>query len=488
MVSVALVVAGALIRLPPLGPSSLWLDDAWLALATRAESLGEVATVGVTAPGFAVALAAVVAVFGFSSAAAQALPFALGVAAPPVLYLLGRRSGFGRGAALAGAALLLAAPLHIVYSGRVKPFTADAVLAAVVLFCGWRVVERPGDGRRWGWLALAALASVAVSAAVAASVAGAYLAGLVAAARGGGARRLGPALASLAAFAGFAGLWWWVVIGPASTPSLRAYWADHYIELAAGPGAAAADLATALTNLVDGFSGLPVGLSALLLGASVVYVGARRPPLAVLLVTPLAVSTALAAVQIAPLGGGRTDIHLYPSLALLVAAGVHLLSTRAPAPAWVAPAVVVALVAGTVRPAPPYPEEDLRPLVALVEAEARAGDLVAVYSASRWAYALYTSAPVDIRPDAASANGFAVRIDHPAVEVLEPHREDPSRYGPVLDRLVQGRDRLWLVASHLGPDVPVIEAMLAERGYEAVRTERRPGAVLELWVRGGGPG
>lgn len=482
---ITLAVAGAVLRAAQLGPSSLWLDDAWLALVSRADGLGEVVTVGVTAPGFAAALAAVFGVVGPSSVAAQALPFALGVAAAPLLYLLARRLGLGRGAALVGAALVLAAPVHVAYSGRVKPFTADAVLAAVVLFSGWWVVERPDERRRWGWLALVAVGSVMVSAAMATSVAAAYLAGMVAAARGARQRHLRPALASLAAFTGFALVWWWAVIRPASTPSLRAYWADHYIDLATGPGGTGADLAAAVANVVDGFSALPVVVVGLLLGLSVVSVVARRPLLAVLLLAPLSVSVVLAVLEIAPLGGGRTDIHLYPSLALLVALGVHVIGTRmSTVGAWAVPAVVLALVAATVRASPPYPSEDLRPLVAMAEADARADDLILVYSASRWAYALYTSAAVDLRRDRDSPNGFAVHIEDPRVEVLEPHRQDPDRYEPILDRLAEGNTRLWLAASHLGADVPVIERMLRDRGYQAVRTESRSGATLTLWVRG----
>ncbi|HVL04300.1 MAG TPA: hypothetical protein VM386_07680, partial [Acidimicrobiales bacterium] len=330
--------------------------------------------------------------------------------------------------------------------------------------------------------------SVMVSAAVATSVAAAYLAGLVAAARGARQGHLRPVLASVAAFTGFALVWWWAVIRPASTPSLRAYWADHYIDAAGGPGGTVADLAAAVTDVVDGFSTLPAVVMGLVLGFSLVSVVARRPLLGVLLLGPLSVGVVLAVFEIAPLGGGRTDIHLYPSLALLVALAVHLIGTRmSTAGAWAVPAVVLALVAATVRVAPPYPAEDLRPLVAAVEADARADDLIVVYSASRWAYALYTSASVDLRRDRDSPNGFAVDIEDPRVEVLEPQREDPDRYGPILDRLAEGNPRLWLAASHLGADVPVIERMLRDRGYETARTESRPGATLTLWAQGAMP-
>jgi hypothetical protein len=371
-----------------------------------------------------------------------------------------------------------------VYSGRVKPFTADAVLAVVVLFCGWRVVEEPAEGRRWGWLALAAVGSVMVSAAVAASVAGAYLAGLAAATLRR-PRRLAPAMGSLAGFVGFALVWWWAVIRPASTPSLRAYWSDHYLVLGAGPGKAAADLAASTGNLLDGFSGLPVAVGAATVALAAVVVAARRPLVGVLLLTPLVASIALAILEMAPFGGGRTDIHLYPALALLVALAVHLALRRLPPGpgAWAAPAVALAVIAATVRPPPSYPEEDLRPLVAIVEASAQPDDAIAVYSASRWGHALYTEGPIDLRQNPTSANGFTAIATDPRVSVLGPHRDAPSRYEPELEAITADHDRLWLLSSHTRGDFAVLEQLLRDRGYEAIRTEDRPGAGLTLWAR-----
>ncbi|MBA2437345.1 MAG: glycosyltransferase family 39 protein [Acidimicrobiia bacterium] len=484
-VAVALVVAGALVRAPQVGPSSLWLDDAWLALASKADGVGELVTVGVTAPGFAALLAAVVAVVGFSSSSAQALPFVLGVAAAPVLYLVARRLGLGRGAALVGAVLLLASPVHVAYSGRVKPFTADAVLSVIVLFAGWRVVERPDDGRRWGWVALVAVGSVVVSAAVATSVAGAYLAGLAATARHR-PRRLAPALASLSGFGAFALVWYWAVIRPASTPGLRAYWADHYLDLGDGPVRAVGALAMSTGNVLDGFSGVPVALGGVAVVLAAVVAGVRRPLLAVLLLAPLAAGVVLAVLEVAPFGGGRTDIHLYPALALLVALGLHLvLRPLRPPTAGVASLAALVLVAAPLRPAPPYPAEDLRPLVEVVESSAGPDDAIAVYSASRWGHALYTSGPVDLRPDPTSANGFTALAADPRVRVLGPHRDVPARYEPEVEALSAGHDRIWLLSSHVRGDFAVLEQLLSDRGYEDVRTEDRPGASLTLWVRKG---
>ncbi|MGI8757901.1 MAG: hypothetical protein ACR2K0_01175 [Acidimicrobiales bacterium] len=500
LVVALLVVAAGALRLGGLGPSSLWLDDAWLALSSRAGGLDEVVMVGATAPGFAALLAGVLAVAGFSEIGAQALPFAFGVAAAPGLYLVARRMGLARPAAIAGAALMVSAPLHILYSGRVKPFTADALGAMVVLLAGWRVVERPQVGRRWAWLGAASVVATVVSAAAAATIAGAYLAGLPAAATARH-RRLGPALAATGGFAVFALAWWAAVFRHASTPALRAYWADHYVDVGTGPVNAGGDLLRGLAGVTRGLAALPPALGWLVVVVAAAVVVARRPRLAVLLLAPLAVAVVLATLELAPLGGGRTDIHLYPALALLVAVAVQLAASRAlrpsvhantdaaprpparPLAGTGAVAALVGVLAIGAAPSPAYPAEDVRPLVAAVENLARPDDGIVVYSASRWAYALYAGRPVELRRDRRSANGFDVTIDDERVTVLEAHRDAPAGHAPAVDRLAADHDRLWLVTSHGGADVAVIEEMLRDRGYTAATTQHRPGAALALWSR-----
>jgi hypothetical protein len=108
---------------------------------------------------------------------------------------------------------------------------------------------------------------------------------------------------------------------------------------------------------------------------------------------------------------------------------------------------------------------------------------IAVYSASRWAYALYSAAPVDLTLDPTSANGFAVTVDDERVEVLGPHRDDPLHHAPAIDELATGHDRIWLISSHVSADLALIEQLLADSGFAATSTETRPGAALTLWSR-----
>src|SRR5262245_6792395 len=64
-----------------LSPPSLWRDDAWQALVVRVDRWDDIGRMGQSAPGFSVLLQLWLSLVGFSSMAAQTLPFAAGVAA-----------------------------------------------------------------------------------------------------------------------------------------------------------------------------------------------------------------------------------------------------------------------------------------------------------------------------------------------------------------------------------------------------------------------
>jgi hypothetical protein len=251
--------------------------------------------------------------------------------------------------------------------------------------------------------------------------------------------------------------WVLVVVRPASTDALRDYW-DDQLTIATAPDAARALLP------FEGATPL------LLVALAVVTLAAARERLGLLVGAPLVLAAVAAAAGVAPLGGGRTDLHLLPSVALLLATALH----RAPAPdhaGWVFAAGLPFLTPGT----DPYPAEDVGPLVAVVESEASADDRILVYSASRWAYGLEADADVDVVRDRTSANGFDVVVGDERVTVLEPGGAVPT-----------GGDRLWLLVSHGGDDVAGIREDIAAAGYSLDETWTTPGADLTRWHRLGG--
>lgn len=478
-VAAVLALVAALVRLPALGPSSLWLDDAWVALVARADGPADVWRVAVTAPGHTVALATWLRTVGFSETAAQLPAFAAGALGPAVAFVVARRLGRSRPAALLAGALLLSAPVHVAMSGRVKPYTLDAVLSLLVVAGAWALVTRiraarGGDDpagpatRTWAVAVGAGAVAVMVSAALAPMVAGAVLAV-------GRATRRSPTLrarwlAATAALGVLLAAWWLAVLRPSIRPGLVAYWAPHFLDTS-GPAEFARDLGASLVRLLDGAVAVPwpLTLAVVLVGAGVLAV--RDRVALVLLTAPFGVMIVLATLQRAPLGGGRTDTFLFPLVALLVAAAVDVAPRGRPAVATAT--IVVALAAvvlGFARP-PTYPAFDVRPLVAAAESS---GAPIVVYPSARWAYALYTTHDVTLVDDPDEATGFDVEIA--GVAVLPPHRDDPTAYAAEVSTATAGRDEVVFVVSHPGPDVGAIEAAFRAAGFESVDVERRDGA------------
>ena len=473
VVVAGLVVVGVALRWPPLAPSSLWLDDAWAALVSRADGPGEAAGMGLTAPGLALLHYGLFRLIPFSAARAQALPFAFAVAGPVLVYLLAVRRGVRPPFALVGAAALLAAPIHVVYATRVKQYTLDAVLVLAVVAVAWRVLDRPFHPARWVALVVVSIGATAMSAAVAPYVAAAFLAAGVAALR---ARPpvVRMAVTAAGAYGVFAAVWWWLVLRPLVTPDLRAYWSDFY------PSLSPDEIATGLGKVLDGFSTYPAVAGAVLVACWLV-VAWRQPEVALLLGAPLVVAVVLSLLEAAPLGGGRTDVYLYPAFALLVAVALDQVPSVPRPAAWAAGAAVTAALVLALPATPVYPPEDVGPLVAEVEARMEPGEVVLVYSATRWAYGLYTGEPVAFAKDSTRMPGFALDIRSDAVHVLGPHREEPERYAADVAGAVAGRGRVWLVASHWRDDLPAVEAAVSATGRRLLERVERPGAVMALW-------
>lgn len=86
----------------------------------------------------------------------------------------------------------------------------------------------------------------------------------------------------------------------------------------------------------------------------------------------------------------------------------------------------------------PYPLHDVRPLVAEMEGQPDPGDAALVYSATRWAYGLYTGFGVTFRDDPTRGTGFDVVLTDPWVHILEPQRAAPGRYDPTSPRAPRG--------------------------------------------------
>jgi hypothetical protein len=481
LLAIALVGLASAIRWKPLDPRSLWLDDAWPALVTRV-SWPQVPTVGLTSPGFSAALKAWTRLVGFSEAHAQQPAFAFGVLGPALVYLTGRRMALRPLPALVAAAILVVSRNHVIYSTRVKQYTLDALLSTVIILLAARVLEHPERARRWVLLVATAVIATAASSLVVTTVSGAFLAGAYVAWKRPEVRRV--ASWAVGAYGLFATVWWSVALRPRINPALRSYWSAFYIRVNLH---FPRDLGVGLWRVAHGLSWAPTVVTLVALVVAAIVVVRARTELAILLLTPLVTAAALATLRVAPLGAGRTDLNLYPALALTIGVALNELRIRAPYRALVAIVMLVA-VAATTRAAPAYPSEDIRSAVAFLEQHSHPTDEVLVYWAGRFPFALYADAwPLKVERSQDTAEGFEVHVERPKLFVLPDDSTHRSRYMAVLARLIKNQNRVWVIGSHGRLDITTIDKDLTALGYRAVRRPHhyydRFRAFVTLWKK-----
>ena len=309
--------------------SGLFRDDAWVA-APAQTSLGHAASLASTFPGFSLGLWPWLHLMAPSVLAAQLPAFVAGLAVLPALWWVLRRFSVEPWIAAAVAVVFSLSPVVITYSTRVKPYTAELVLAALVL--GLSTVCSPRLG--WWLLGLMSVVAFTISFATAPVIFAVWLVVVV-------RERKSPTfLASVLSPAALVGLSClfvlWLTWHPVP-PSLRAFWQPFFIDWST-PGSIARSAQHLFGGLSSGITGAPLLTTArplttlaalsVLLGLSALCVlgiwAQRLQALAPALVMVFALC--LSGLHLVPFGSGRTDEVLYPALAMLLAFGLSLLS------------------------------------------------------------------------------------------------------------------------------------------------------------------
>ncbi len=486
---VALAAFSARLRWDRLGASGLYLDDTWVALSTRVHGLGDLFRIGYTSPGFVLFLVRPWAgLFGSSVTALQLLPFVVGTIGPPLCFRVARAWRVRFGPAVLGGVLLALAPIHRSFSANLKQYTAEAVATLLLLWGCSLVVDDPGSRRRWALLVVGCAGATVLSMSEAVIVLAVLGGAMIAAAEHEHSRLPRLAIVAIEGYGLFAISWYAFVLRPHLNRALYAFWDSKFIHPSAGVGSLPGQVTARLGGLLSGFSSLDPRLMAILVVVSGLALFVGRPALGSALVLPTGLAVVLATTHMVPLGTGRTDIYLYPTLALLVATGLDELIRAFPrsvaAPTALAILIVAALLLVSARPGlPPYPSEDIQPLVQRVERERRAGDVTIIYPMASFGYALHTRSAVRIRLDDRYAMSFFAEPVEPRTFVLPMERKSPARYARSLDMMTRGQQRIWLVGAHFWPDWQVIQRILAARGFRPVRNQTTTRAMLILYAR-----
>ena len=468
-IAATLVAASLALRVGGVTSGSLYRDDAWVALGARTDLL-TAAKLGLTVPGFATFHA----VWGRMDAAswwAQLPQLAASVATVGATFLLARRMGGERAWALAGAGAVALSAEAIVFATRVKPYSMDSLHAVGVMALALWTVRRP-TGRRWLALAGACLAAEIWSASIfpitTSAIAWAVWMCLrhpdPDATATGSARSRAAATATLIAHVFVIGIAAFAV-ARATPPPLHDSWGSNYISSPERAWRIAAALAGGLFHRGG-------SLGAVVLGLAAFVVAWRRRDLAPLLLGPIGLAVALAMAGRVPLGGGRIDIYLYPTLALTLAVGLDevarplLRRPRTAGPAAVL--VTVALVAVTLVSArhvverAPYPGSEMASLVDQLDGARQPGDGVVVAPYSRFAYARSARPDPIITISRRYSTRFTVASPDPAVLILPAEYYevgyDPDAGVPFARR----HRRVWYV----GTDTPATDTAPPMQAYE----------------------
>ncbi|MFT5223930.1 MAG: hypothetical protein ACI867_002258 [Glaciecola sp.] len=503
---VGLVMLALLVRVEALNPASLWLDDAWLVVGARGENLLESFRAVISAPGYALVLFGWLAVAGTGELRAQLPALSFALASVPLAMAVARRLGASPAIAGVSGAIIAAHTTHRILSVRAKHYTLDVLLALVLLVLAIALLQRlssadesPGPAlplsAAWSLAAVALVATLA-SAMLVLTAGATILAISIALVQATPKQERTPrrllALAMPgASFVAASAAWGLLVIRPNITAGVRGDHATHLLPLD-DLGVALPRLGNAIVQNFSWFTTIPWWVVALVVATG--WIVARRRGFAwfVLLAFPLIGAISLAALGQAPIGVARLDLHLLASFVAaavlaLCAAAEKLASWQANLKARLVPVAavtVIGLLAAAAAATPvAYPRETVRPLVESLEQQRAAGDEVVVFSASRWTYGVYTSAPVSLVVDEAEGTGFRLEIDDPGVTLLRPMSGGRGRTDLAL-ALARRPNRLWLLVSHGNdPDLDAITDALQSAGLSLTRTTRRPGARLTLWTR-----
>jgi uncharacterized membrane protein len=428
------------------------------------------------------------------------IPFVAGVISAGIAYVAGRWSGFGRGPAFVAGILLALSPVAIVYSSRVKHYTVEMVLAVVLIALALRLMGRIDDRRAWIVFAVAVLGATFVSTSLVLYGAAPFLVGVVTAWRRGD-RANARWITLVASATGTTLIFWYVgYVRGLTQAGLTQYWRRYYISIDSGLSQATGQMLAASRRLMGGLTGLgDLGNVALDVAAAAMLVAfllvARRyPHRAVVLIAPFVLAAALAMLKLAPLGGGRTDLYLYPSLVFLLIAGIDAVSRPRQAQqrwpwvrrhgVWALIAVAVLVLEGSRVEPPTYPRQDVRSLVTVLESRMDADDIVLVYPHTAFAFGLYSPFEVDIETSKEwQGLPFTVTFPSPEVTVLPYSRDDPDNYRPTIEAATQGHDRVWLISSHRSKDYGALLEIIGRLGLSLQDRVKSPGAELLLFGR-----
>ncbi len=441
-----LVVWGLVVRMQAFAPDrSLWLDEASLGMSIHQLGFRRMLMpllFNQAAPLlFLYGERLMYLLLGPSDWVLRVLPWVANAASLPMIYVLARQNGSRHFAWLA-LALVVASPEHVRYSGELKQYSLDVLVAAFLMWVFGECLARPQDlraHRRLAWAGAVAVWASHPSLFV--------LAGL----------GFSVALVNLRRWRDwpFVKLWLWIALAwlasfallyfvnlrfVAANDVLVTFWKRYFAPLP--PWSHGRWYAHSLSGNVRFLFTTPGGwvtTGALLLGlASLLW---RRTALALAVLLTLLLTLIASSLQHYPFHG-RFLLFLIPGLCLVLAESVDRL--RQWAARWSRPASALLFVAGSAfllsqavqteqqQLASHYVAEDIKPVMADLAARRQSGDQIYVYYGAVPAFEFYAP-QYGVAEASFIPGGF--------------HRSQPAEYLTEIDAHI-GEGRVWVVFAH----------------------------------------
>lgn len=507
LATAGLTLVALVLRVRAVPDDGLLFDDAWVSFGATDGSLGELLSVSTLHPGFSALL------MGWARLVPDTpgwmvLPALLaGACLPAAVVWAARRLDVRPTVAVLVASLAVVAPTHVIYSGRIKPYTLET-LAILVLAVSL------GRLSRHRWVAADATLWVVVAVAVgsinAFALVATGLAALVLVLHPCGDRSL--RIVAAAAQAMVQGALLLLLRRSFDYEALEAGWGDTfdgYVSLSANPFTTVAEVARHLSRVgqvvVVDRQWLALGI-VLVAGAGLCAEALRGRHAVVaryLLLLP-AVAFAGSVVERLPFGtidqtslfpGTRASLWLLPSvlvgLALAGERAAHharALGGRAPVALGVSIGVLwTIVVAAALRHDVTYPAPGSDTVMAVI-ADRGERDLVLVMDTALWSVAAVDGAPFDLSPDASVMVGFEPEPDD---RVMIVSSLDVLADSPAARRLREGAAPgtpwgcVYIVEGAVGDfDLYLDErhAALTAAGYEPVEVVEAGTSSTEVWA------
>ncbi len=517
LISLSAVIA----RLPGWNPESLWDDDVIFGSLIRSSDLYSLITTPIHhAPGLFLVWRGFYEIFPDPEWSLQILPFACGIAAIPVMALLGRRLTGNAALGVLAGALTALNPLLAYYTVVVHEYSFEFLLTALFLLGAVTVggsVLRGIDPGRFGWLALGGgVAAFFSAASLLVSFPILHLGALFAIASDRRLEHYGT-LKVLLWSAGYdimavaAVLFMQRRVNAAVTEDFAGGFTPLH-----SPNAAMEFLATAGRRVVEmsmpNWTGQAVPHFSLpdtvswplpLMAVGLIWLLARRQYRFVGLALGGIYSAVVVAsgLELYPLGAGRTDVFTFPVGILLFTAGVWCVTEVLPRRSGIrllAAMTVVALVIS--RPVPvTYRHRNDARLVEHLAGNVQSEDWIMLSFSAGYLAAFY--GPWDVELIAhRSSTGFVATIGYDKVLHLPLRLDYRSRDGGreqladrehrrVVRNFLEGQRpaRIWLLAWHAstfdGRDwVPNILSVLVDDGYRVEMVQDATRGALYLAV------